>query len=179
MAANIIFEGGAGTYSVSTIFNNKESILGKVVLDKQGMATLNVYQAFSLPKGTSVYIAITSNAGTIKVHGHSTWSMAFIGSTSSNIKEFASYITTSVDITAGSWQDLTGLLRDSVTQTADGADKGQFLQPTNLNLIGTSNFVMTQQTDLYYAFVHLVYSGNATNIESMVAVSADKTTSTG
>ena len=179
LTANIIFEGAAGTYSVGTVFNGKRSILGTVKLSKRGITTLNVYQAFFLPKGSNIYLTFTSDAGQISILSQSTWSMAYIGGTSSNIPEFASYLKTTVEQSSTSWNELTGLLRTSVTQTADGSDSGQTIQPSNLNLVNQQNLVMSEQTELYYAFVHLVYSGNATNIESMIAVSADKTTSTG
>ena len=179
LTANIIFEGGAGTYSVSTVFNGKRSILGTVKLFKRGVTTLNVYQAFFLPKGSNIYLTFTSDAGQISILSQSTWSMAYIGGTSSNIPEFASYLKNTIEQTSTSWNELTGLLRTSATQTADGSNTGQTIQPSNLVLVNEQNLVMTEQTELYYAFVQLVYSGNATNIESMIAVSADKTTSTG
>ncbi len=145
----------------------------------RGITTINVYQAFSLPKGTAVDIAITSTAGSITILGHSSWSMAFIGETSENTKEFASFLTSSVDFYGGQWSELSGLLRDSATQTAMGTSTGQFIQPSNLALINTQNFVITDQTELYYAFMHLVYSGNVTNLKVMMAVSANKVTATG
>lgn len=175
----MIFEGAAGTYSVGTVFNGKSSILGTVKLYRRGIATLNVYQAFNLPKGSNVYLTFTSDAGQVTLLSQSTWSMAYIGGTSANIPEFASYLKTTVVQTSTSWNELTGLLRTSATQLSDGTDSGQTIQPSNLVLINEQNLVMTDQTELYYAFVHLVYSGNATNIESMIAVSADKSTSTG
>ena len=179
LTANIIFEGGAGTYSVATNFNGKRSVLGSIKLSRKGITTLNVYQAFFLPKAASVYLTVTSDAGTVSILSQSTWSMAYIGRTSSNIPEFASYLQNTVTQTSTSWNQLTGLLRSSVTQIADGSDSGQAIQPSNLVLVNGQNFVMTEQTELYYAFVNLVYSGNATNVESMIAVSADKSTSTG
>ena len=175
----MIFEGAAGTYSVGTVFNGKNSILGTVKLYRRGIATLNVYQAFNLPKGSNVYLTFTSDAGQVTLLSQSTWSMAYIGGTSANIPEFASYLKTTLVQTSTSWNELTGLLRTSATQLSDGTDSGQTIQPSNLVLINEQNLVMTDQTELYYAFVHLVYSGNATNIESMIAVSADKSTSTG
>lgn len=179
LTANIIFEGGPGTYSVSTVFNGRSSIMGTIKLSARGIATLNVYQAFFLPKASNVYITVTSDAGSISILGKSTWSMAYIGGTSSNIPEFASYLQNDINQTSSTWQELTGLLRTSATQTADGSDSGQTIQPSNLVLINRQNFVLNDQTDLYYGFVNLVFSGSATNIEAMVAVSADKSTSTG
>lgn len=179
MTANIIFEGGPGTYSVSTVFNGKSSIAGSAKLLTRGIITLNVYQSFFLPKASSVFITVTSNAGSVTVLSQSTWSMAYIGGTSSDVREFASFLRNSITQTSTSWSELTGLLRTSATQTLDGSDSGQLIQPSNLVLSNDQNFVMNVQTDLYYGFVHLVYSGSATNIESMIAVSADKTTATG
>ncbi len=148
-------------------------------MSRSGLTTVNVYQAFSLPKGTAVDIGITSNAGMVKVLEQSSWSMAYIGATSTNTREFASFLTSNVEITGGQWSELPGVLRDSATQAAMGSSSGQFIMPSNLFLVNTQNFAVTDQTELYYAFVHLVYSGNASSIESMVAVSADKTTATG
>eukprot|EP00794_Sanderia_malayensis_P015994 gene15994-17605_t len=179
LTANIIFEGPVGDYSVSTVFNEKSSIVGSVHMGKAGVVTVNVYQAFSLPKGTTVDIDFTSNAGQIKVLQQSSWSMVFLGSTSSNTQEFASFLTSTVEFTGGQWLELPGLLRDSATQTAMGTSSGQLIMPSNLALIDTKNFVITDQTELYYVFAHLVYSGNATNVEALLGVSADKTTLTG
>ena len=176
LTANIILIGPAGDYELAVLFGDGStsnvSTTAHQAVSGSATFTLAIYKAFSVPIGTHIELSIKVPQGaTVSMKKYSTWSMAYIGETGVNFREFSSFLTQDqLFITPSErqrWQTVRRFLTKENT-------KGQFHSPDDLQL--DNNFErfsvpFGSRTDLFYVNLVLHIVGPATYLEVMITVS--------
>ncbi|XP_066919784.1 LOW QUALITY PROTEIN: fat-like cadherin-related tumor suppressor homolog [Clytia hemisphaerica] len=178
LAANIMLEAGAGTYTLEVLINSQVSASYiTTTTTPGGIIPLSVFESMKVGKGVVISLRLKADASgnPVKVLKYSSWSIGFIGAAVFGLQEFAVFLQLPLTVGNSDYNYLKVDLQNSRNNINTLNNRGQFVQPDNSRfLLNNQRFNVEERANFFYVSADIHISGASEDIEVVIPVSLEK-----